>query len=343
MRIILILILAFTAATSASAQPCEATEGRSSILLSREVAGERAFRKYLEGPGWIFALENAEYGWDIRLFDENGLDLTQMTPPLRSAPNPREIYGWHFRNTDNTGMNKGDVNAPQGLRLFGFDPALTGTGGFKPAPGANGFDPQNQPGQGVLKIEDFGLADLEPGQNARMVYMNFNICMTWPTTDREKQQAAAEQATLEASREVTPVMQELMGSCGLALDQYDITAFLTPVELDGDFDGQDTIDMAVPITRKSDGKRGISICRAGTWNHVLGMDDKPIGEYLTSGYFDSIDWWSLHPKGEIGASIGERGPPPTMIGDGITIGKEGASSVLILWDGEKFTSYWQGD
>lgn len=324
----------------AVAQPCEPTAERSATMLSgREVAGNRDYTEVLEGPEWTFQLKRAAHGWDIRLLDESGLDLTQMTPP-RNGPNPRELYGWHFRNAANTGANTGDVNAPQRLRLFGFDPALTGTGGYRPNQ-AGGVDPQDQPGRGALTIEDMGLADLEPGQQARMNYLKFNVCMTWPKTDKEKQKEAAEVAAMTELRKITPELIEFMGSCGLDYELYQITPFLTPVELGGDFDGDDSHDQAVPIIRKADGKRGLFMCRALTYGKVLGMSGR-MGAHLDAAYFDSIDWWSLHPKGDVGQGAGEVAPPQ-MLGDGITIGKEGASSALIYWTGADYSAYWQGD
>lgn len=326
--------------SSVQAQNCQPTDERSAVTISREIAGNRDFNEYLEGPGWTFQLKRASHGWDLRLNDEDGLDLTQMTPPLRGAPNPRQIYGWHFRNGDNTGGNKGEVNAPQQLRLFGFDPALSGTGGFK-ASAASGVDPENQPGRGALTIRDMGLADLEPGQKARMNYIKFDVCMTWPKTGHEKRKEEEAAVALAQARKVTPELIEQMGSCGIDLATYEITAFLTPVELGGDFDGDDAFDQATPVVRKSDGKRGIAICRAGTWAHVIGMSGK-MGAHLSAAYFDNIDWWSLHGRGPVGLGGGE-GPPPTLAGDALFIGKEGASSALVYWDGEKFTGYWQGD
>ncbi len=309
------------------------------MLLSREVAGNRDFNEYLEGPEWTFQLKRAAFGWEIRLLDKEQLDLTQMTPPLRGAPNPREVYGWHFRNADNTGPNKGDVNAPQGLRLFGFDPALSGTGGYRPNE-AGGVDPENQPGRGALTIEDMGLADLEPGQKARMNYLKFNVCMSWPKTDKEKQKEAAETAKMTELRKVTPELMEMMGGCGLDYAAYQITPFLTPVELGGDFDADDAHDQAVPIVRKADGKRGLFLCRALTYGNVVGMTGR-MGAHLMPDYFDNVDWWSLHTGP---ASQGAGGtPPPALKGDAIVIGKEGASSVLIYWTGAEYSSYWQGD
>lgn len=323
----------------AVAQQCEPSEGRSAYMIEREVAGNRDFNEYLEGPGWTFQLKRAPHGWDIRLNDENGLDLTQMTPPLRGVPNPRQIYGWHFRNADNTGPNTGDVNAPQRLRLFGFDPALSGTGGYRPND-AGGVDPQDQPGRGALTIEDMGLADLEPGAKARLNYLKFNVCMTWPKTEREVQLEAAEDAEMTELRKVTPELIEMMGSCGLDYEMYQITPYLIPVELGGDFDADDAHDQAVPIVRKADGKRGLFFCRALTYGNVVGMTGR-MGAHLTPAYFDSIDWWALH-TGPARQGAGGT-PPPPLKGDAVTIGKDGASSVLIYWTGTEYSSYWQGD
>ena len=60
--------------------------------------------------------------WDIGIWpvDSVPIDYAAVaTPPYRSI-NPRDIEGWHFRNRDNTGSNRGDVNAPQDVREFLF-------------------------------------------------------------------------------------------------------------------------------------------------------------------------------------------------------------------------------
>jgi len=71
------------------------------------------------GSDWTLVLEPDRYGWVGRLLGADGVDLSRITPPLH-GPNPRELHGWHFRNSANTGPNKGDVNAPQRLRRFLF-------------------------------------------------------------------------------------------------------------------------------------------------------------------------------------------------------------------------------
>ena len=124
-----IAILPASVGTSSSAwaaMECPAVAGRDGASVAGEISGERDFREAM-GPGWTLALLRDAHGWNLRLLDQDGLDLTQFTPPLRFPPNPREIYGWHFRNVDNTGPNDGSVNAPQRMRPFVFasDPAAS--------------------------------------------------------------------------------------------------------------------------------------------------------------------------------------------------------------------------
>lgn len=105
------------------------------------------------------------------------------------------------------------------------------------------------------------------------------------------------------------------------------------------FDNDGSLDNAAPVTRLRDGKRGIAICRAGAWLHLLWLTDR-IGEELVPAYFESIDWWRVNPPVSL-----ENGDavPPVLPGQSLTIGKDDSSSVDIIWTGEEFSSEWQGD
>ncbi len=253
-----------------------------------------------------------------------------LSPRPTHASNPREIYGWHFRSADNTTPNYGDVNAPQELRLFNFSPALIGTGGFRPPEGELLQEPDPNDGRGFVRIVDYGLADLEPGETARMVYLNFTACLTWPA---EFDPPPPEPIDFE------PEDIERIRACGLDASLAPLN-YLQPPLFEIDVDGDGAWDFAMPIERIADGKRGIAICRAGTWLDVIGIEGD-MGE-LTPAYFENIDWWNANPAGPIGQGAGGE-PPPVAAGDTITIGKEDSSSVLIYFDGEAFRSYWQGD
>ncbi len=250
------------------------------------VAGDRNFYHTLDN-GWVFALMRAENGWLVRLYDRepigDAVDLTSLTPPLRGAPNPRDIFGWHFRNADNTGPNEGDVNAPQSLRAFVISPSLAGTGGFKPSGGQN-FAPSPDDGIGWLKVVDFGLANPKPGVPARMNYLQFDACLSWPRPPAERDRLID-----LASVEFTVEDREVFGACGLDLDSYELTAPFAPRQLSADFDNDEALDVVARVRRKADGKQGLALCRAGTWLDILGYEK--LGD-LRPEYIDQLESWT---------------------------------------------------
>ncbi|WP_022953497.1 hypothetical protein [Leucothrix mucor] len=263
-RLLLLLLLGPSLAYAAPTQTCEPTPLRHAKEIQGEVAGKNSFQARVN-DAWVFSLEPADYGWDIRLRDEQQMDLTQITPPFRTPPNPREIYGWHFRNAANTLGNTGDVNAPQRLRLFEFSGALSGTGGFRPPQGETTQPEASNNGRGALTIVDMGLADLEPGQKARMNYMQFNVCLSWLKTPEEILAEQNAQSPTFLDEEL-----EILYGCGLDPKQYEPSAWVLPRWVQADLDGDDAIDDMVPIIRTSDGQHGIAICRAGTWLSLIG-------------------------------------------------------------------------
>ncbi len=184
------------------AEVCEQTPDRNAARIQAvlfadgkvgtlpEIYGEHTFNQSF-GEGWLFTLLPSKHGWSVRIYDAAdslSVDLSSITPPHGGAPNPRDIEGWHFRNADNTGANKGDVNAPQHDRLFFFSPGLAGTGGYRPSVNESEprhYAPDPEDGLGWLKVVDFGLSDLESGQRARMTYLKFDACLTWPKSVQE--------------------------------------------------------------------------------------------------------------------------------------------------------------
>ena len=70
--------------------------------------------------GLYFKLIPDAYGWIISITPsaEDGANFAgAVTRPYR-GPNALFIEGWHFRNSDNTAVNDGTVNAPQEQRGF---------------------------------------------------------------------------------------------------------------------------------------------------------------------------------------------------------------------------------
>lgn len=295
------------------------------------VAGERNFFQQL-GNGWVFALMRAEAGWSLRLYEHGAIgdavDLTSMTPPLRGAPNPRDIFGWHFRNAENTGPNTGDVNAPQALRAFVVSPSLAGTGGFRP-PSESVEQMQIEPGPdegiGWLKVLDYGLANSNAGERARMNYLEFDACVSWP-------RSAEEQAHLTdlASPVFTEDDREVFGACGLNLKTHELNAQYLPRSLGGDLDGDGALDSVAQVRRVSDGKRGLALCRAGTWLHDIGLDGSTIGD-LEPGYLDQIEAWQwLAPGGKRPRHLAGH-ELPKADGDILVLERVEKEAILLFW------------
>lgn len=233
-----------------------------------EVYGAHSYRERMPN-GWVITLLNQPAGWSFRLYAQapgaESVDLSAITPPFR-GPNTRDLFGWHFRNADNTGPNQGDVNAPQRLRPFEFSEGLIGTGGFKPPPGPPHGEAERpaHAGRGWLEILDFGLADLNVGDRARMNYVKLRGCLTWPKSVAE---ASAYRDRTELA--YAPEMAEIMGRCGLDLDRYRLAAQVAPRALAGDFDGEGAHDEVVQVTDQRTGLADLAICRAGTWHTVV--------------------------------------------------------------------------
>ena len=331
---------ALAAPDAASAdQVCGVADELASAQVSGEVYGSHGAEHRLSDK-LVFALSPQEHGWRAEVRDVTGDDLAIMTPPLRVVEtNPRMISGWHFRNAANTGPNQGDVNAPQSFRTILFGPGsldasisheailpggARGGGPFgdpgSAAAAANGAvgaaAPAVRPlhGRGEIQIDDMGLADLAPGQRARMVYMQYSACLEWSPLVGE--------VYVEANGPAFPdALRATLDACGFA-GGYQLTNYVgfgrtgpgaSWLELDVDADG--AADTVAPIERTSDRKRGIAVCRGDGSLELLGFEGG-YGEHLVAAYFDSIDWWGVHAAGPVGATPAEDGPPPASVGGG---------------------------
>jgi hypothetical protein len=162
------------------------TGGRVRVVFRGEVRAGEAFT-YPLGSRLVFGLEPNALGWVITV-KERGRDedLSRLTPPFHFVPNPRDVEGWHFRNSDNTGPNESgekNVNAPGEVRDFIFSPevgrSIDGPGAGR-APTPEEIDAVQRFGKGTLTILDYRLDNLVPGTRASFNWMRFEVDAAWP-------------------------------------------------------------------------------------------------------------------------------------------------------------------
>ncbi len=158
---------------------------RESFAFTAEASAGKPFLRYF-GAHFAFQLKPVPQGWLLSVTDQRGTeDISRLTPPFHSVPNPREIEGWHFRNADNTGPNEpGDknVNAPGAIRTFIFSPEVGQTidgPAARSKPDEKDMERIRQFGQGTLTILDYRLKDLEPGKQAGFEWMRFKLEISW--------------------------------------------------------------------------------------------------------------------------------------------------------------------
>jgi len=177
-------------------QPAPSQEKHLRLKFSGEVSRGQAFEKEI-GHNLIFRLIPWEHGWFISVGGQANADrdfAEVVTPPYRGV-NELQIAGWHFRNADNSGPNKGDVNAPQEIREFRFVlnkedynkasdalermlwPYQYSEEQIKEAEKIHG---ELKTAKGVLTIKDMRLGNLEMGPRAWFEYMKFEVELYLP-------------------------------------------------------------------------------------------------------------------------------------------------------------------
>jgi hypothetical protein len=160
---------------------------RSTARFAGEVMEGHAFEQYF-GPGFRLRLEPRPLGWEITVrYLDGDENIARLTPPFHFLPNPREIEGWHFRNSDNSGANEPgekNVNAPGEEREFIFSPevgrAIQGPGS-RSAPDEKDVEKVRAFGRGTLRILQYRLGNLKAGEQAKFEWMRFEVELAWPS------------------------------------------------------------------------------------------------------------------------------------------------------------------
>ena len=180
--VLLSLVTASVSGQQQTPPACQAESGREARLVRGELsAGDTLIQTV--GSSWIFRLAPRSTGWllQVTVVGREAEDLSRLTPPWHSVPNPRQIEGWHFRNSENTGPNDGSVNAPQELRDFIFSPAVgRGIEYSGSATRTEDVEAVRAFGRGWLFVESYRLTPSARGDRAAFESLRFSACLTWP-------------------------------------------------------------------------------------------------------------------------------------------------------------------
>ena len=121
---------------------------------------------------------------------------------------------------------------------------------------------------------------------------------------------------------------------------YKISDFINPFYLEGDFNGDEKIDIAVLIEEKKTTKRGIIICHGTTkMFYILGA-----GKTFGNGGDDFVwlDIWKVYRETKVGLGVSET-ETISLKGQAILVEKSESASAIIYWTGQNYKWYQQGD
>jgi hypothetical protein len=127
---------------------------------------------------------------------------------------------------------------------------------------------------------------------------------------------------------------------GSLAKEYDVSFHLTPSYLEGDFNGDGNIDVAVLVKQRATGKLGIAIVHGGMGKVTILGAGTPIGN--GGDDFSWMDTWQVYSKGRGAHAAGERNVPGLQT-DALLVGKSEAASALIYWNGKRYVWFQKGD
>ncbi len=122
--------------------------------------------------------------------------------------------------------------------------------------------------------------------------------------------------------------------------KYLLSTRLNPFLVQGDFNGDGRIDLAVVVEQKRTGAVGVAIVHAGAAQPLVVGAGTPVG--AGGGDFSWMNAWHVYSKGTVQQGA-VSDPPPKLRGDALLVKKLEASSGIIYWDGASYQWYQQGD
>jgi hypothetical protein len=121
---------------------------------------------------------------------------------------------------------------------------------------------------------------------------------------------------------------------------YALSVRINPFLLQGDFDGDGQLDVAVLVVHRGSRASGIAVLHAGAKQPILVGAGHSIGD--GGDDFSWMDAWSVVSK----ASVAQRDDgvvPLKLRGDALFVEKLESASAIVYWDGEAYQWYQQGD
>ena len=122
--------------------------------------------------------------------------------------------------------------------------------------------------------------------------------------------------------------------------KYQLSFRLNPSYLEGDFNGDGKVDVAVLVTERSTGKVGIVVVHGTTGKVTI------LGAGIAIGNggddFEWMDSWKVYSKTRTAHLSGETSVP-RLRGDALLVEKNEAASALIYWNGKKYVWSQRGD
>jgi hypothetical protein len=126
-----------------------------------------------------------------------------------------------------------------------------------------------------------------------------------------------------------------------SLQDYQISQAINPFYLRGDFDGDRKADLAVLVTEKSSGRRGIVIALGRQRDEVFVIGAGT--DFLRSDGYSYKDFrfpsWTVFPRAKVRRSVHDTGAPPVLRGEAILVEWPEAGSGIVYWDGKRFRWY----
>jgi hypothetical protein len=148
--------------------------------------------------------------------------------------------------------------------------------------------------------------------------------------------ASGREPTWQEQQNLPPWAQAIVSEKGFA-STYALSTRINPYFLQGDFNGDGRLDLAVLIEKKETAEQGIAILHAGGPGAIVVGAGRAIGN--GGADFAWLDAWSLYARQTI--------PPgkasPVLRGDALLVQKLESASALLYWDGGTYRWRQQGD